>query len=126
MNGKTPVSSNPPLSTPQSDVTVWPAFVLLFAVTPDSASGQISPPSGLQTIPDEISASYRSRVEAMQQRLLGEPYLQARRLQRTSVGRLALKGAEGEPQYADIHLVVHKSGATVWEVWLVARPRRWM
>ena len=123
MNGKTPASSNLPLSTPHSDVTVWPAFVLLFAVTPDSASGQTVPPSGLQTIPDEISESYRSRVEAMQQRLLGEPYLQARRLQRTSVGRLALKGGEGEPQYADIHLVVHKSGATVWEVWLVAPPQ---
>jgi hypothetical protein len=36
------------------------------------------------------------------------------------VGRLPLLGLEGDPPYADIHLVVHKSGAAVWEVWLLA------
>lgn len=103
--------------------TVRPAFVLLFAVTPDAAARRANPPAGLQPIPDEVSASYRSQLESLQQRLLGELYLQARRLIRTSVGRLKLPGFEGAPPHADIHLVVHKSGAAVWEVWLSATPQ---
>ena len=97
--------------------------MLLFAVTPDAAARRANPPADLRPIPDEVSESYRSRLESLQQRLLGEPYLQARRLQRTSVGRLALPGGEREPTHADIHLVVHKSGAAVWEVWLSAAPQ---
>jgi hypothetical protein len=103
--------------------TVWPTFVLLFSVTPDAAAGRTAPPAGLQPIPEEVSESYRSRLDSLQQRLLGEPYLQARRLRRTAVGRLNLPGLAGEPAYADIHLVVHKSGAAVWEVWLSAEPQ---
>lgn len=113
-----------PLPAPSiSAATVLPAFVLLFAVTPDAAAAHTEMPPGLQTIPDEISESYRGRLEAMQQRLLGEPYLQARRLKRTAVGRLALPDSDGEPMHADIHLVEHKSGAAVWEVWLIAPPQ---
>jgi len=111
------------VTPPDTAATVWPAFVLLFAVTPDAAAGRAAAPVGLQPIPDEVSESYRSRLESLQQRLLGEPYLQARRLQRTSVGRLNLSGRDGEPTHADIHLVVHKSGAAVWEVWLAAPPQ---
>lgn len=117
------MSPNAADAAPGPAATVWPAFVLLFAVTPDAAAGRATAPVGLQPIPDEVSQSYRSRLESLQQRLLGEPYLQARRLQRTSVGRLDLSGREGEPAHADIHLVVHKSGAAVWEVWLAAPPQ---
>jgi len=114
-------TSRPPsLPMPATAAAVWPAFVLLFAVTPDGAARRTNPPAGLQPMPEEVSQSYRSRLELLQQRLLGEPYLQARRLIRTSVGRLTLPGFEGEPPHADIHLVVHKSGAAVWEVWLSA------
>ncbi|MBC7379817.1 MAG: hypothetical protein H7346_20595, partial [Burkholderiaceae bacterium] len=96
------------------------AFVLLFAVTPDAVLAQGRRPVGLPSIPEEIAESYRGRLDAMQQRLLGEPYLLTRRLTRTAVGRLVLHGPPGDPPHADIHLVVHKSGAAVWEVWLVA------
>src|SRR5450830_1565125 len=118
-------TESPTLSAPASHsaATVWPTFVLLFAVTPDAATGHTVPPSGLQAIPEEISASHRNRLETMERRLLGEPYLQARRLQRTSVGRLKLPGSDSQPTHADIHLVIHKSGAAVWEVWLVAPPQ---
>jgi hypothetical protein len=108
-----------PLSAPtEADLIVRPAFVLLFAVIPDIAAKHPKMPIGLQPIPDDLSQSYRGQLEALQQRLLGEPYLQARRLRRTSVGRLMLRGAQGEPTHADIHLVAHKSGSLVWEVWL--------
>jgi hypothetical protein len=100
--------------------TVWPTFVLLFAVTPAAAAERIGQPAGLQAIPDEVAAAYRERIEDRQQRLLGQPYLQARRLERRSIGRLALPGGDADPAFADIHLVVHKSGATLWEVWLTA------
>ncbi|MBA3058788.1 MAG: hypothetical protein KJ614_15015 [Gammaproteobacteria bacterium] len=109
---------------PVSDTpTVQSAFVLLFAVTPDAAAQQAALPQGLVAIPDQITQSYRSRLDAMQQRLLGEPYLQARRLTRTAVGRLPLPEQDGAPDHADIHLVKHKSGAAVWEVWLLAPPQ---
>jgi hypothetical protein len=96
------------------------ALVLLFAVTPDTAIAHDWIPPGMQPIPEEVTESYRGRLDAMQQRLLGEPYLQTRRLTRMAVGRLALHGLPGDPPHADVHLVKHKSGAAVWEVWLDA------
>lgn len=113
---------------------VQPTFVLLFAVTPAAGTAARALPAGLQPIPDDVAAGYRERIDARQQRLLGEPYLQARRLQRRSIGRLPLPAdgtgggtgsgaghpAATDPPWADIHLVVHKSGAAVWEVWLAA------
>ncbi|MBC7436870.1 MAG: hypothetical protein H7332_12470 [Bdellovibrionales bacterium] len=109
-----------PPQLPQFPARVHAAFVLLFAVTPDAAVAPGSQPLGLQAIPDEITESYHGRLDAMQQRLLGEPYLRTRRLTRTAVGRLVLHGPAGDPPHADIHLVIHKSGAAVWEVWLTA------
>lgn len=117
-----PIAPQLPSTVPilvDSKPIVRPAFVLLFAVTPDAAAQHAAFPQGLQVIPEEITQSYGSRLDAMQQRLLGEPYLQARRLTRTAVGRLSLPSAAGAPDYADIHLVRHKSGAAVWEVWLL-------
>jgi hypothetical protein len=99
---------------------LWPTFVLLFAVTPGAAAELPDQPIGLQPIPDETAAAYRERIEDRQQRLLGEPYLQARRLERRSIGRLPLPGGDDEPSFSDIHRVVHKSGATLWEAWLTA------
>jgi hypothetical protein len=99
---------------------LWPSFVLLFVVTPAAAAELPGQPIGLQPIPDETAAAYRERIEGRQQRLLGEPYLQARRLERRSIGRLPLPGGDDEPAFADIHRVVHKSGATLWEAWLTA------
>lgn len=106
-----------------SGVLVHPTFVLLFAVTPDAAVDHTRIAVGLQAIPDTVSESYRGRLDAMQQRLLGEPYLQAKRIARTCAGRLLLSAGEDAPAYADIYLVMHKSGAAVWEVWMMAPPQ---
>lgn len=115
---------------PTEPATVLPTFVLLFAVTPDAGAGHNGVPSGVDAIPEDVAAAYRNRIEGLQQRLLGEPYLHARRLTRRSIGRLPLPGGPLEPSFADIHLVEHKSGAAVWEVWLAAPlqafdPMRW-
>ena len=104
-------------------MTVQPTFVLLFALTPDAAARRSAMPAGAYPIPSDVAAAYRDRIDALQQRLLGEPYLQARRLSRRSIGRLQLAGGPLEPPFADIHLVEHKSGAVVWEVWLAAPPQ---
>jgi hypothetical protein len=92
-------------------------------MTPDAAAERATASAGLQPIPDEASQSYRSRMESLQRRLLGESYSQASRLQRTAVGRLSLPGRAGELTHADIHLVIHKCGAAVWEVSLFGPPQ---
>jgi hypothetical protein len=103
-----------------STATLRPTFVLLFAVTSSADAARRVRPDGVMPLPDDLARSYRDLIEERQQRLLGVPYLQARRLERRSLGRLPLPGDAGAPAHADIHLVVHKSGAAVWEVWLTA------
>lgn len=103
--------------------TLWPTFVLLFAVTPDAAAGCGAMPAAVEPMPADVAAAYRDRIDGLQQRLLGEPYLRARRLNRRAIGRLPLPGGPLEPSFADVHRVEHKSGAVVWEVWLAAPPQ---
>lgn len=62
-------------------------------------------------------------MESLQRRLLGESYSQASRLQRSAVGRLGLPGHAAALTHADVHLVVHKCGAAVWEVSLFGPPQ---
>jgi hypothetical protein len=102
---------------------VAPAFVLLFAMTPDAAAERATSSAGLQPISEEASQSYRSRMESLQRRLFGESYSRASRLQRTAVGRLSLPSRAGELTHADIVLVLHKCGAAVWEVSLFGPPQ---
>ena len=114
------MSSAPaPVTEPQVRAT----FVLLFAVTPDQAPRGHSVLPGLDALPADVAAAYTQRLQGLQQRLLGEPYLKARRLERRAVGRLALPGDARAPSQADVYLVQHKSGAAVWEVWLNAPPQ---
>lgn len=118
-----PSSSNPALAAPSPEVTVAPAFVLLFAMTSDAAAARAPSPVGLRPMSDEISRFHRSEMESLQRRSLGETYSRASRLQRTAVGRLRLSDRAGELTHADIHLVVHKCGAAVWEVSLFGPPQ---
>jgi len=99
-----------------SAATVSPAFVLLFAMTADAAARRSTPPAGLQPMSETASQSYRSRMEPLERRLLGNTYGKASRLQRTAVGRFSLEGLAGDLTHADVHLVVHKCGAALWEV----------
>jgi len=107
---------NAAVAVPSSAATVSPAFVLLFAMTADAAARRATMPAGLQPMSEIASESYRSRMEPLERRLLGNTYRKASRLQRTAVGRLSLEGRVGDLSHADIHLVVHKCGAALWEV----------
>jgi len=106
------------LAPPSPIATVTPVFALLFAVTPDAAAVRVRPPAGVQPVADAASQSYLKRMESLEQSLLGESYVQASRLQRTTVGRLSVTDGAGELTHADIHLVVQKCGAAVWKVFL--------
>lgn len=105
---------------------IAPTFVLLFSVAPGVPGGPrpLEQPPGIEPLDVHALAAYREHVEQRQRRLLGDAYVQARRLQREPVGRLALDddGAPDglAPRHADVWLVRHKSGAAVWEVWLSA------
>jgi len=103
---------------------VAPTFVLLFAITPDVAAERAKSYAGLQPMSDEPSHAYRSRMESLQRHLFGEPYSEASRLERTAVGRLNLPGRASELTHADIHLIIHKCGAALWEVSLFGPPQR--
>jgi hypothetical protein len=121
---------NPAVSSPDpapdrrsTPAIVAPAFVLLFAMTPDAAAERAASFPGLQPMSDEASLAYRNGMDSLQRRLLGESYAQASRLERTAVGRMSLPDRTGELSHADIHLVVHQCGAAVWEVSVFGPPQ---
>jgi len=111
------------MAAPVPTATLAPAFVLLFAMTPDAASARATSPAGLQSLPDKASQAYLIQMESLQRHLLGESYSEVSRLQRTAVGRLILPGPARELTHADIYLVIHKCGAAVWEVSLFGPPQ---
>jgi hypothetical protein len=92
-------------------------------MTPDAAAERATSFAGLQPMSVEASQSYLSLMESLQRHLLGESYSQASRLRRTAVGRISLPGSAGDLTHADIHLVIHKCGAAVWEVSLFGPPQ---
>ncbi|WP_162911048.1 hypothetical protein [Azohydromonas sediminis] len=121
---------------------IVPSVVLLLSVAPaaqvrrdagsraraaiPTAPAAAPVPAGLLPLDAQAVAAYREHIEQRQRRLLGDAYVQARRLRREPVGRMALDdGPAGPsdalaPRYADIWHLQHKSGASLWEVWLRA------
>jgi hypothetical protein len=99
-----------------------PAFMLLFSVElKGEFAGFRLPTPGINQLPPEQAETYLSQFNDFEKRLLGGPFQAARRIIRWPLGRIDLSGrAEGWPPHADVHLLVHKSGAALWEVWLPA------
>jgi hypothetical protein len=107
--------------TPAADPTVAPAFMLLFPVHLAKPFTAFSQHTGITLIPSEQEQAYRSQFSDFEERLLGETFLEARRIKRWPLGRIALSGnPEEAPSYADVHLLAHKSGVALWEIWLPA------
>lgn len=84
------------MAAPSPAAIAAPAFVLLFAMTPDAVAERATSVEGVRPMPDDVSQSYRGRMESLQRRLLGESYSQANQLQRTAVGRLRVLRRAGE------------------------------
>ena len=106
-------------------LAVTPAFMLLISVRLNGAfRGFDAPPPEVSPLPaDEIHA-YAANLLEFERRLLGNAFLETRRLTRWPFGRIALGhpvGSEtGEPAHADVYLLLHTSGMAVWEIWLPA------
>jgi hypothetical protein len=103
-------------------LAVEPAFVLLFSVHLRRAfTGVGALPAGLAPLPADQSRTYVEQFSEFEARLLGKPFLEARRIARWPVGRIALDGMpQGAPDHGDVYLLSHKSGVALWEVWLPA------
>ena len=108
--------------TGKETLVVEPSFVLLFSVRLHGAfTGFSALPAGIAPLPTEQSQAYVARLAESETRLLGKTFLEARRIIRWPLGRIALDNLpEDAPAYADVYLLSHKSGVGLWEVWLSA------
>ncbi len=113
-------------TTDNDAIHVQPTFVLLFTINSVSASFKFPDVSAkLEPIPDEISSTHIQHLEQVRRRLLGTTYINARRIERRPVTRLALGDLAKMSDFADVYLITHKSGALLWEVWLNAPVQEW-
>jgi hypothetical protein len=110
----------------QDQIVVEPAFVLLFSIRLKGAfKGFGEPHPGVATLPAVESQAYTTGLADVERRLLGKTFLEARRITRWPLGRIALGAREGgesggAPAHADVYLLSHKSGVALWEVWIPA------
>jgi hypothetical protein len=77
---------------------------------------------------DILRFKYVMRLAEFETKLLGEAFLEARRIARRPLGRIALYDLDASesraaPDHADVYLLTHKSGVALWEVWLPAPTR---
>ena len=123
--------SDPDLGTSRSRdepavLAVEPAFVLLFPLHlshPFTAVG--SPLAGFTPLNADAASAYVQRFAELETRLLGKAFLDARRIVRWPIGRIAFDGAPPDaPDHADVYLLAHKSGVGLWEVWLPATSQK--
>jgi len=114
----------PPLQTAPGEA-VEPAFVLLFSIRLKGPfKGFPEPLPGVAPLPGDAAQAYTARLAEFEQRLLGKAFLEARRITRWPLGRIALAGlGDDAPDQADAYLLSHKSGVALWEVWLLAPPQ---
>ena len=86
-------------------VAVTPAFVLLFAIRPTvQFSGFRAQYSGIAPLPAGQEQSYLTQFSDFEGRVLGETFLEAHRIKRWPLGRIALSGKpEIAPAYADVN-----------------------
>jgi len=98
----------------------WHGFALLFSVRLKGAfKGFTLAHPGVAPMPAETSRDYTSSLGDIERRLLGQAYLETRRITRWPLGRVALAGLmDASPAHADVYLLSHKSGVALWEVWL--------
>ncbi|BAN36875.1 hypothetical protein SCD_n03076 (plasmid) [Sulfuricella denitrificans skB26] len=110
------------MSMDQNASVVEPAFTLLFSVRLKGVfKGFGTLPPGVAPLPPGESQAYTTGLAEFERRLLGKTFLEARRITRWPLGRIALEGlADEAPAHADVYLLSHKSGVALWEVWLPA------
>lgn len=103
-------------------IALAPRFLLLFSTALRSRNVGVGRlPSGVTSLPPQAAQAYLDTLSEFEARLLGERFLETRRITRLPVGRIALDGLPaGAPPHADVYLLQHTAGVALWEVWLVA------
>jgi hypothetical protein len=125
MNEKAVGEQHSDMTTP-AGLAVEPAFILLFSIRLHGAfDGFGAFPAGIAPLPPDQSNEYVMRLAEFETKLLGEAFLEARRIARWPLGRIALYDLDASksraaPAHADVYLLTHKSGMALWEVWLPA------
>jgi hypothetical protein len=106
---------------PQGDITVEPAFVLLFSVQlTDAFDGFRAPVPGITPLTAEHLEAYDDRFSELERHVFGEGFVATGRTKRWPLGRIAIHEGDHEasfPAHADIYLVTHSTGTAVWEAW---------
>jgi hypothetical protein len=105
-----------------NNFTVEPAFMLLFSThlsKPFSGFGTL--PAGVTPFSPEEEQAYLAQFVDFEGRLLGDTFLETHRITRWPLGRVQLSRTKSDaPSYADVSLIVHKSGVALWEAWFPA------
>lgn len=106
----------------KADLAAVPAFMLLFSIRlAKTFSGFSARVPGIAPLAPERDEAYVAQFSDFEERLLGKTFLETRRIKRWVLGRIALPGNPANaPSYADVSLLVHKSGIALWEAWLPA------
>lgn len=102
------------------NISIKPSFILLFSIHLNSSfKGFGTLPSGISPLSSDQTSQYFAQLTTFETRLLGKIYYETKRLVHLPLGRITLHEQSKEsPTYADVSLLIHKSGAALWEVWL--------
>jgi hypothetical protein len=98
-------------------------FVVLFPVpAPRGFAGFGSSIEGIDPLAPDALQARMDQLHDVQAALLGQDYLESRRITRWPLGRIGLPDdAEGTgPISADVFLVTHTAGGALWEAWMAA------
>ncbi len=98
------------------------AFVVLFPVPapPGSFAGFPRPTDGIEPLPEGAVGARMDHLHDVQAAILGQEYLESRRITRWPLGRARLpEDAEGTgPALTDVFLVTHTADGALWEAWM--------
>ena len=104
------------------DLLAKPAFVLYFTVQLKESLKEIrSLSSEFAQIPSQRIHAYIEMFTSVEEILLGKTYVDSHRITRQPIGRILFKSPSNySPAYADVYLLIHRSGAALLEVWCPA------
>lgn len=96
-------------------------FVVLFPVpAPRDFAGFGGSIDGIDPLPPDALRARMDQLHDVQAALLGQEYLESRRITRWPLGRIGLPDDAGGtgPTSADVFLVTHTAGGALWEAWM--------
>jgi hypothetical protein len=112
-NGDTPSAGGP---------IVVPDFVLLLSIPfGQPFAGFDAHPPDIEPLPPERVRAWTMWRAEIETSILGKTFIEARRIKRWPLGRVALGGRSDDrrlPTHAEVFLLTHIAGVALWEAWL--------